>query len=70
MSAPVAPAGLTPREVEVLAQVATGASNREVGEALFISAKTVSVHVTNLMAKLGVHNRTAAVARARELGLG
>lgn len=63
------PAGLTPREAEVLAQVAKGLSNREVGEALFISAKTVSVHVTNLMAKLGVNNRTAAVARARELGL-
>ena len=68
--APVAlPAGLTPREAEVLTQVAKGWSNREVGEALFISAKTVSVHVTNLMAKLGVNNRTAAVARARELGL-
>ena len=40
------------------------------GEALFISAKTVSVHLTNLMGKLGVANRTAAVARARELGLG
>ncbi|MGW9554767.1 helix-turn-helix transcriptional regulator [Nocardiopsis sp. NPDC055551] len=63
------PAGLTPREAEVLTQVAKGLSNREVGEALFISAKTVSVHVTNLMAKLGVNNRTAAVARARELGL-
>ncbi|WP_017588812.1 helix-turn-helix transcriptional regulator [Nocardiopsis ganjiahuensis] len=64
------PAGLTPREAEVLVEVAKGLSNREVGEALFISAKTVSVHVTNLMAKLGVNNRTAAVARARELGLG
>ncbi|MEU3308760.1 AAA family ATPase [Nocardiopsis sp. NPDC006832] len=63
------PAGLTPREAEVLTQVAKGLSNREVGEALFISAKTVSVHVTNLMAKLEVNNRTAAVARARELGL-
>ncbi len=64
------PAGLTPREAEVLAEVAKGLSNREVGEALFISAKTVSVHVTNLMGKLGANNRTAAVARARELGFG
>ncbi|MFE9246516.1 AAA family ATPase [Nocardiopsis sp. NPDC006938] len=60
---------LTPRELEVLAEVARGSSNGEVGRALFISAKTVSVHVTNLMAKLGVRNRTAAVARGRELGL-
>ena len=65
----VLPAGLTPREAEVLAEVAKGLSNREVGEALFISAKTVSVHVTNLMAKLGARNRTTAVARARDLGL-
>ncbi|WP_460761967.1 helix-turn-helix transcriptional regulator [Nocardiopsis oceani] len=64
------PAGLTAREAEVLVEVAKGLSNREVGEALFISAKTVSVHVTNLMGKLGVTNRTAAVAKARELGFG
>ncbi|MGW5878265.1 helix-turn-helix transcriptional regulator [Nocardiopsis terrae] len=63
------PAGLTRRELEVLTEVAEGLSNREVGEALFISAKTVSVHLSNLMGKLGVGNRTAAVARARELGL-
>ncbi|WP_017588813.1 helix-turn-helix transcriptional regulator [Nocardiopsis ganjiahuensis] len=63
------PAGLTPRELEVLHEVAKGSSNREVGRALFISAKTVSVHLSNLMAKLGADNRTAAVARARELGL-
>ncbi|MBQ1082544.1 helix-turn-helix transcriptional regulator [Nocardiopsis sp. B62] len=63
------PAGLTPREAEVLVEVAKGLSNREVGETLFISAKTVSVHLSNAMGKLGVANRTAAVARARELGL-
>ena len=65
----VLPAGLTPRELEVLKEVAKGSSNREVGEALFISAKTVSVHLSNLMAKLGADNRTAAVTRGRELGL-
>ncbi|WP_049577966.1 helix-turn-helix transcriptional regulator [Nocardiopsis sp. SBT366] len=65
----VPPMGLTPREVEVLAEVARGSSNREVGAVLFISAKTVSVHVTNLMGKLGVRNRTAAAAKGRELGL-
>ncbi|MFJ6019221.1 AAA family ATPase [Nocardiopsis alba] len=64
-----APAGLTSREVEVLVEVAKGSSNREIGRTLFISPKTVSVHVTNLMAKLGVDNRTAAAAKARELGL-
>ncbi|MEU3016887.1 LuxR C-terminal-related transcriptional regulator [Nocardiopsis sp. NPDC007018] len=55
--------------MEVLVEVARGASNREVGEALFISAKTVSVHLSNAMGKLGAANRTAAVARGRELGL-
>ncbi|WP_460778568.1 response regulator transcription factor, partial [Nocardiopsis nanhaiensis] len=63
------PMGLTRREAEVLTQVAKGLSNRQIGEALFISAKTVSVHVTNLMGKLEVTNRTAAAARGRELGL-
>jgi DNA-binding NarL/FixJ family response regulator len=46
-----------------------GKSNRQVAEALFISGKTASVHVTNILAKLGVHSRLEAVARARELGL-
>ena len=60
-------AGLTPREREVLTEVAKGRTNREIGKALFISPKTVSVHVTNLMNKLGVSNRNAAAVRAREL---
>lgn len=61
--------GLTPREREVLEVLATGQTNRGIAEELFISEKTVSVHVTNLMAKLGVTNRTAAAAVGRELGL-
>lgn len=60
---------LTAREAEVLALVADGLSNRQIGERLFISAKTVSVHVSNLLAKLGVAGRTEAVAVAHRRGL-
>jgi DNA-binding NarL/FixJ family response regulator len=60
---------LTPREREILALVAAGRSNGEVGAQLFISAKTVSVHVSNVMAKLGASSRTEAVALARRAGL-
>lgn len=60
---------LTAREAEVLALVAEGLSNRQIGERLFISGKTVSVHVSNLLAKLGVTGRTEAVAVAHRRGL-
>ncbi len=60
---------LTAREAEVLALVAEGLSNRQIGERLFISGKTVSVHVSNLLAKLGVAGRTEAVAVAHRRGL-
>jgi DNA-binding CsgD family transcriptional regulator/tetratricopeptide (TPR) repeat protein len=60
---------LTPREAEILGLVATGRSNAEIGQQLFISAKTVSVHVSNVMAKLGASSRTEAVALARQAGL-
>jgi DNA-binding NarL/FixJ family response regulator len=60
---------LTARELEVLALVSDGRTNREIGSALFITAKTVSVHVSNLLAKLGATNRTEAAAVARERGL-
>ncbi len=60
---------LTPREHEILALVADGRSNPEIGTRLFISAKTVSVHVSNLMAKLGAGSRTEAAALARRAGL-
>ena len=58
---------LTAREREVLGVLVTGATNRVIGEQLFISEKTVSVHVTNLLAKLGCANRGEAAALAREL---
>jgi predicted ATPase/DNA-binding CsgD family transcriptional regulator len=60
---------LTGREQEVLALVAEGRSNREIAKLLFISAKTVSVHVSNILAKLGAAGRTEAVALARRRGL-
>jgi DNA-binding NarL/FixJ family response regulator len=62
-------AGLTPRELEVLRLLVEGRSNRQIAEELFISAKTASVHVTNLLSKLGVHSRLEAAAMARRLGL-
>jgi DNA-binding NarL/FixJ family response regulator len=61
--------GLTARELEVLALVAEGRSNRQVADALFISAKTASVHVSNILAKLGVGSRVEAAAVAHRLGL-
>ncbi len=61
--------GLTARELDVVALVAEGRTNRQIAEALFISAKTASVHVSNILAKLGVANRGEAGAAARRLGL-
>ncbi|WP_426571378.1 helix-turn-helix transcriptional regulator [Aquihabitans sp. McL0605] len=52
--------GLTPREVEVLALLAVGSTDREIADQLFISKKTASVHVSNLIRKLGVSNRVEA----------
>lgn len=60
---------LSAREAEVLTQVAAGASNREVARALFLSEATVKSHLVHIFDKLDVDSRTAAVARARELGL-
>ena len=59
---------LTPREREVLALVTGGATNRAVAEALFITEKTASTHVGNVLAKLGVANRGEAAALARAAG--
>ncbi len=64
----LAPFGLTEREREVLALLAAGRSNPEIGQALFISTKTVSVHVSNILAKLGVSGRVEAAAVVHRLG--
>ena len=61
--------GLTDRELEVLRLVAAGRSNREIAAELFISAKTASVHVSNILAKLGAATRTEAAAIAHRRGL-
>jgi len=65
---PPAPA-LSPRELEVLALVAEGLSNRAIGERLFVGEATVKTHLLHAFAKLDVDDRTRAVTRAMELGL-
>ena len=60
---------LTGRELEVLQLLADGASNGDIAAQLWISPKTVSVHVSHILEKLGVASRTAAAARARKAGL-
>lgn len=60
---------LTVREAEVLTLVAEGRSNRDIGRELFLSEATVKSHLVHIFTKLGVGSRTAAVARARELGV-
>ncbi|HET7727485.1 MAG TPA: AAA family ATPase [Candidatus Limnocylindrales bacterium] len=68
-AAPKAETTLTSRELEVLGLVAAGHTNREIGERLFISEKTASVHVTHAMDKLGALSRYEAAATATRLGL-
>ena len=60
---------LTDRELEVLAELATGKPNRQIADELYVSLNTVKKHITHILDKLGVSNRTAAVDRARSLGL-
>ena len=61
--------GLTPREVEILRLIATGLNNQAIAERLFISEHTVHRHVANILTKLDVSSRSAAVAQAGRLGL-
>ena len=63
------PFGLTPRERQVLALVADGATNREIGAQLYMAEKTASVHVSRILAKLDVRSRTEAAAVAHRFGL-
>ena len=61
--------GLTAREREVLALIAMGRTNREIAQTLFISPKTATVHVSNILAKLGVRSRVDAATMAHRLGV-
>lgn len=62
-------AQLTEREREILTFLARGASNREISEALYLSGGTVKNHISSVLGKLGVRDRTQAALKARELGL-
>ncbi|HEY1808257.1 MAG TPA: response regulator transcription factor [Acidobacteriaceae bacterium] len=61
--------GITPRELEILALVARGHSNREIATQLFVSENTVKTHCARAFDKLGAARRTQAVQRGKELGL-
>ena len=65
----LSPAGLPARELEILRVLIEGRSNRQIAEHLCISGKTASVHVTYILAKLGVHSRLEAAAYARRQGV-
>jgi DNA-binding CsgD family transcriptional regulator len=67
--APRFPDGLTAREVDVLTLVASGKSNREIGEALTLSVRTVGRHIANIYVKIGAHNKADATAYALRHGL-
>lgn len=71
-SSPVSPGGmehLTEREREILSLVARGSSNRHIAEVLFLAEGTVKNHLSNILSKLGVRDRTQAALKARELGI-
>ena len=60
---------LSPREIEILQLVATGASNKEIADKLIISEGTVKNHLSNILGKMGVKDRMQAVLKAKELGI-
>ena len=66
---PIAPAGLTPREIEVLARVARGATLRDVGAQLGITPKTAGNHVERIYSKIGASSRAEATMFAMQHGL-
>ncbi|HEX7239941.1 MAG TPA: response regulator transcription factor [Longimicrobiaceae bacterium] len=61
--------GITPRELEILREIAAGLSNREIAARLFVSENTVKTHSSRLFEKLGARRRTQAVQMAKEAGL-
>src|SRR5687768_11921899 len=61
--------GITPREHEILALIAEGLSNREIGERLFVSENTVKTHSSRLFEKMSVNRRVQAVQKGKDLGL-
>lgn len=68
-AASISTLGLTPREGEVLTLITAGHTNRRIGDELFVSEKTVSVHVSNILRKLNVSSRVDAAALAQRLGM-
>ena len=68
-SSEVLPELLSEREIELLRLIASGLSNKEIGETLFITEGTVKNHITHILGKLGVRDRIQAVLKAKELGL-
>ena len=68
-SSEVLPEPLSEREIELLRLIASGLSNKEIGETLFITEGTVKNHITHILGKLGARDRTQAAFKAKELGL-
>jgi DNA-binding NarL/FixJ family response regulator len=68
-SSEVLPEPLSEREIELLRLIASGQSNKEIAEALFITEGTVKNHITHILGKLSVRDRTQAAIKAREIGL-
>ncbi|MFH8796145.1 LuxR C-terminal-related transcriptional regulator [Streptomyces sp. NPDC017941] len=67
---PRRPGGLSPRELQVLAELTAGRTNREIAERLYITPRTVGTHIEHILAKLDLPNRAAAAARAAAWGIG
>ncbi|MFE7315931.1 LuxR C-terminal-related transcriptional regulator [Streptomyces sp. NPDC057555] len=67
---PHRPGGLSPRELQVLAELTAGRTNREIASRLYITPRTVATHIEHILAKLDLPNRAAAAARATAWGIG